>query len=341
VLPLLIALALLAVTGCGREPVVLTDLTVSADAASVSLAWKASRPGFSRAKIWEAKNPAAMQISPVREVPAVDFAAAFSGLKADTEYAYQLAAADVPTLDSEPFVSPVGHISTETAIQITSVTVSVSPTSALVTWRTNRATDSAVRYGRTEELEAGKANPLQTAVQDHRVPLTGLEPGQTYWVKVVAEDAANKAPRAASSPVAFSTPARAGAEIARIMPRPKPRENTLVNLSREYLRKVRTITAAEKKKYEDELRAQDEVIELSADEKAELARPLDAADRDAFERRVDLVHRWIIHLELKGIKLEHLGNAAVTLSNRYFVAPAQAASELDRVAKQLADADRP
>lgn len=340
-LRLLLALALAAVAGCGREPVVLTDLSVSANASSVSLAWKASRPGFSRARIWEAKNPAAMQISPTREVPAVDFSAAFTGLKSDTEYAYQLAAADMPALDRDPFVTPVGHIVTETAIQITDVTVAVSPTSALVTWRTNRATDSAVRYGRTEELEAAKSNPLQTAMRDHRVPLTGLEPGQTYWVKVVAEDAANKAPQASSSPVSFATPARPGAEIRRIMPRPKPKENTLVNLSREYLRKVRTISAAEKKKYEDELRAQDEVIELSPDEKAELARPLDVADRDAFERRVDLVHRWIIHLELKGTKLEHLGNAAVTLSNRYFVAPAQAARELDRVARELADADRP
>lgn len=325
----LIALFVLAcVIGCGEESVVVTELSTDGDATSLSLSWRISRPGFSRAALWEAGHPEKRRESPAREAPAVEHAATFTGLTPETEYVF--------TVFADAFTAPEGHVKTPPEIGIADVTVSASPTTAQVTWRTKRPTDSSVRYGRTEELEDAKADATQKAVLDHAVQLAGLDPGQTYHLRVVATDAAGVAPKARSPVVSFTTPARADERIARIMPRPKPHANTLANLSRDYLKRLHQVSAAERKAMEDELRAGDEPIGLSADEKRELTRPTDPADRATFERKVDLVHRWIIHLELSGVKLEHLSNAAVTLSNRYFVAPAQAAVELDRVAGELA-----
>lgn len=329
----LIALVLLAcVIGCGEEPVVVTELFTDGDATSLSLTWRISRPGASRAAVWPSGHPDRRRESPAREAPAMEHTATFVGLEPETEYAF--------TVSADGFTTPEGRVRTPPDIGIADVTVSPSPTAARVTWRTKRLADSSVRYGRTEELEDATANGAEKAVRAHAVALAGLDPGQTYHLRVVATDAAGVAPKTRSGVVTFTTPARAGEPIARIMPRPKPRANTLANLSRDYLRRLRQVSAAERTAMENELRAADEPIELTADEKRELVKPTDPADRATFERRVDLVHRWIISLELAGVKLEGLSNAAVTLSNRYFVAPAQAAVELDRVAGELSKIER-
>lgn len=340
-LRLALLISLLGLLGCGsEEPLEVSGVSLAPESTRFAIAWNITRPGFSRVQIWKVSDPQAKLSSTPRELPGVEFRAQFTPLDPDTEYAYQIGAGPTAQLDDPPFATPVATFRTRPQIAVADVTVDVTHTSALVRWRTARPTDSTVAYGRTEELEARKANPLETAATEHSVTLPGLEPGRTYYVKVLAADAQGQAPLSVTRPRAFTTPRRPGVE-RRIMPLQGPRSNTLTNLSNEYLKRLTRLSAKERQDLEAQIQSQspDERIELSVAEKAELAKRADPADADGFRRKVDLIQRWIIHLGQKGQNVEHLGLAAVTLANRHFVAPAQAVVELERVVAELSRAD--
>lgn len=83
---------------------------------------------------------------------------------------------------------------------------SVTQTSATVTWTTNEAADSQVKYGTTTAY--GSTTTLNTAkVTTHSVSLTGLTAGTTYHYQVVSKDAANNS--TSSSDATFTTQAPA------------------------------------------------------------------------------------------------------------------------------------
>ena len=339
---LLVALAL--VCGCAPNgpPLSVSSLNVTPEASGFTVSWQMSAVCFARVDVWESAHPDQRTVGQVRGQPGVDYRVTLSGLKTDAEYAYQIVAGGTAALDEGLLRTPPGSVRTPPGIAIQDLRVKAESTDAQVSWITSRPCDSVVIFGRSDELEGRKANPLQTEVTQHTVTLTGLLPGQAYQLKVLATDAARLAPTLTSAPVAFTTAARTGGEIAHIMPRQGPKTNTLANLSQEYLKRLKSLSAAEKGALEREIKkaAPAEQIELTADEKAELTgRVTDPKDPAAFERRVDLVQRWIIHLGQQGKDVESLSNVAVLLENRYFVAPAQAAAELDRAVKTLAGMD--
>jgi parallel beta-helix repeat protein len=79
----------------------------------------------------------------------------------------------------------------------------VTQTSALITWETDEASDSAVHYGNTARFYPfGQADA--TLVQEHELVLTGLEPSTTYQVKVQSADASDN--NVESKAITFETP---------------------------------------------------------------------------------------------------------------------------------------
>lgn len=336
---LLVLAAMLAVAGCGGAALAVRPPIVTFEAGALIVSFELSAPGYARVDVWDEATPALIRRGAVRPTPGLYYRETVTGLTPGGAYRYQIVAGPMASLDADAVrLDPVA-VKVPPEIRISNVAVAATAQGARVTWETNRATDSAVMYGRAGELEARRTVP--EACTRHALELTGLEAGREYELVVIATDVAGEAPVTRGVPVTFITPRLAG-EATRIMPRQGPRTNTLADLSRDYLSRLRSLSATEKKKLEDQIRAHspEERIELSPAERAELtARPTDPADAAAFERRVDLVQRWIIHLGIQGRDIGSFDRAAVTLSNRFFVAPGPAAAELDRTVKALADLD--
>ncbi|MDX1984375.1 MAG: Ig-like domain-containing protein, partial [Bryobacteraceae bacterium] len=87
---------------------------------------------------------------------------------------------------------------------ISSVTANpVSPTSATITWTTDKPSDSRVSYGLTPAY--GSQSPLDTAlVTSHSVAVSGLTPATTYHYQVTSRDA--QGTTAVSAGFTFLTP---------------------------------------------------------------------------------------------------------------------------------------
>ena len=334
---ILLAAALLATTGCGPAAIAVHSRSVSFEAGALVVAFELSTPGYARVDVWDPGRPAEVRRSTARATPALYFRETVSGLKADGSYQVQIVAGPTATLDGDAVRTDPVPVRVPPEIRSSAVTVSATSQGARVSWETNRATDSTVVYGRPGELEGRKSVP--DASTAHVLELTGLAPGRDYELRVVATDTAGAAPVMRGAPVPFTTPKLPG-EVQRIMPRKGPVTNTLADLSRDYLTRLRSLSATEKRKLEDQIRAHapEERIELSPAERAELSgKPTDPADGAQFERRVDLVQRWIIHLGMRGRDIGPFESTAVTLSNRFFITPAAAAAELDRTVKALAE----
>lgn len=71
--------------------------------------------------------------------------------------------------------------------QISDVKVAqVTPTAAVITWKTNHLATSKVNYGLTKDY--GQDVQSDKKVHDHRVEITGLEPGVTYNYEVMSQN---------------------------------------------------------------------------------------------------------------------------------------------------------
>lgn len=80
--------------------------------------------------------------------------------------------------------------------------VGVTDSSAYVRWRTNEPTDALVEYG--PDPKYGETVLEEEFTADHKVSLTGLEPGTTYHVRVSCTDASGNGP-VVSGGVSFHT----------------------------------------------------------------------------------------------------------------------------------------
>lgn len=336
----ILCLAVLVVSaGCGTPTIVVRAPAVTFEAGALIVAFELSTPGYARVDVRDPARPAEIRRGAARATPGLLYRETVSGLKADGTFEVEIVAGPTAALDEGAVrIDPI-RVRMPPEIRIVGLAVRATERGAGVTWTTSRATDSTVVYGRPGELEGRKS--VAGAGTSHALEITGLTPGREYELCVVATDTAGAAPVTRGAPVSFTMPKVAG-EVARIMPRKAPSKNTLADLSRDYLSRLRSLSAAEKRKLEDQLRAHApaEKIELSADERAELTgKATDPADAAQFERRVDLVQRWIIHLGIQNRDISAFDRAAVTLSNRFFVTPAAAAAELDRTVKALAELD--
>ncbi|TAH34067.1 hypothetical protein EYC59_03660 [Candidatus Saccharibacteria bacterium] len=83
---------------------------------------------------------------------------------------------------------------------------SITQTSATVTWTTNEAADSQVKYGATTSY--GSTTTLDsTKVTSHSVSLSGLTAGTLYHYQVVSKDAAGNSTSSADATFTTSAPA--------------------------------------------------------------------------------------------------------------------------------------
>ena len=89
------------------------------------------------------------------------------------------------------------------AVNSSSLTVS----GATITWSTNEAATTQVKYGLTEEYGLGTTE-VTSLVTSHSVDLTGLRAGKTYHYQVISNDAANN--QAISTDAIFTTAASSG-----------------------------------------------------------------------------------------------------------------------------------
>ena len=135
------------------------------------------------------------------------FSANLSGLGAVKTYFYK---AKVVVNGGTPIY---GTEKTFTTIDTTAPVITVVSSSnftvsgATITWSTNEAATTQVRYGLTEEYDSSTTE-VTSLVTSHSVNLTGLKAGKTYHYQVISKDAANN--QAVSTDATFKTAASSG-----------------------------------------------------------------------------------------------------------------------------------
>lgn len=97
----------------------------------------------------------------------------------DTLYGFGLVNAEAVATVSAP---------DETAPEISNVDAEVAAYSATITWTTDEASNSTVRYSTDTSYFEEESNP--TLVTSHTVELTGLDPATIYYYEVLSSDAA-------------------------------------------------------------------------------------------------------------------------------------------------------
>ena len=141
-----------------------------------------------------------------------------SGLTNGIQYYVQVLSVDAAgnSLASSPIVGFSTLVTPDTTAPTISVAVAVNVTqnTATVTWTTNEAATSIVKYGSTSNLGSlGGDTPLTT---NHSVTLSGLTPGAQYHYRVETAEAAGKitkSPIAADPPATFTTTADTTAPV--------------------------------------------------------------------------------------------------------------------------------
>jgi len=83
------------------------------------------------------------------------------------------------------------NVSVETFFTIQNLTVSASSTSATISWNTSSSANSSVKYGTTPSY--GKTASNGSLVTSHKIVLTGLATGKTYYYSVTSVDGAGHA----------------------------------------------------------------------------------------------------------------------------------------------------
>ncbi len=77
---------------------------------------------------------------------------------------------------------------------------SLTPTSIIITWETEKAVVGAIHYGTSPEA-LGRNAPESTAVLKHEVALENLKPQTTYYYKISLDEKI-----VSDSPYQFTTP---------------------------------------------------------------------------------------------------------------------------------------
>jgi len=108
-------------------------------------------------------------------------------------------------------VSPIVRAADVTAPDITNVSIfEVDETSVTITWETDEDSDSTVNYGLKEDYGIVRI-PEADKVQ-HTVTIDSLEPGRTYYFRVVSSDEVGNQGISANYKVVTDGTPQAGAE---------------------------------------------------------------------------------------------------------------------------------
>src|SRR5205085_9196655 len=89
----------------------------------------------------------------------------------------------------------------------------VTDTQAEIAWSTNVNANSVIRYG-TDQNNMNQTAKAPWGGLTHRVTINNLEPGKTYYFKVVSVQAEGSGTRAASGVQSFTTKGTASASTA-------------------------------------------------------------------------------------------------------------------------------
>ena len=79
----------------------------------------------------------------------------------------------------------------EEQVRISDVAIgNLTPTSAVISWKTNRVSRGKINYGAS--ISYGKEERVDDYTAEHNVTLRNLTPGQTYYFEVLATDLAGE-----------------------------------------------------------------------------------------------------------------------------------------------------
>ncbi len=111
-----------------------------------------------------------------------------TGLAIGTAYHFKITSKD--SSNNSQSTSDLTFQTTDTVSPVISGLniINITPTTAQVSWQTDEPADSTADYGRTTGYELGSIIDA-TKVTDHLVPLSGLLPNTTYYVRVHSKDA--------------------------------------------------------------------------------------------------------------------------------------------------------
>jgi len=137
------------------------------------------------------------------------FSANLTGLTAHTTYHFRAkAVGDGSAVYGDDMTFTTASLVDTTAPVISAVNSSnLTVSGATITWTTNEAATTQVKYGLTEEYDLSTTE-VTSLVTSHSVDLTGLKAGKTYHYQVISKDAANN--QAVSADAIFTTAASSG-----------------------------------------------------------------------------------------------------------------------------------
>ncbi|MBU4141678.1 hypothetical protein KKE99_02290 [Patescibacteria group bacterium] len=154
---------------------------------SASISWQTNKPANSlaRIKLENAPESAWLEIGDTSAY-IIDHLVTLAGLKADTFYQYRVKSSNS---SGSTALSKIKIFKTKPAPVISDVLVSdITLDSAVVSWKTNIASTSAIDYGLSTEYGLYASGGSKDFTTTHEIKLKNLKSGATYHFKVKGND---------------------------------------------------------------------------------------------------------------------------------------------------------
>jgi len=119
-----------------------------------------------------------------------------TGLNPSTQYNYRVAFSDssgnITQLNIKKFTTTAAPDTNPPVFTEGPMIITITEKSAVIRWTTDEPADGAIEYGTTQTL--GTVESRTSIVTNHNIPLTGLEPGATYYFRVRSTDTFRNGP---------------------------------------------------------------------------------------------------------------------------------------------------
>ncbi len=186
-----ISICLLILTGCGgsilddsslkTKDIQIQGISISSTSTSASIIWTTDIPSTHKI-MYGTVSGTYTQETTVSTTESTTHQVDLSGLTTDITYYYKIVctASGMETVESAEF-----SFTTSSTISVASLAaVSITTTSAEITWTTGIATTHIVEYGTVAGVYTDSTVQSTTASTSHAVIITGLTPGETYYYHV-------------------------------------------------------------------------------------------------------------------------------------------------------------